>query len=80
MQNSHIENSLDKIRIIFQRTSERIDNLKVGEKLPATNLAKEIAKEINISGPTLYPTLLFLLRGYPGIELRRGSKGGIVKL
>jgi hypothetical protein len=80
MQTVHIDNSLARIKTIFEKASERIDGLKSGEKIPATQLAKDIGKEINISGPALYPTLLFLLKDYPGVILKKGAKGGIIKL
>jgi hypothetical protein len=80
MNNQHIENSLAKIRVIYEKVSDRIDALKPGEKIPATVLADEIAKEINMTGPQLYPTLKFLFDGYPGVEVKRGAHGGIIKL
>ena len=76
----HIEKSLDKIREIFQKASDRIEALKVGQKIPATVLAEEIAKDYGITGPQLYPVLLYLIRGYPDVEIKKGAHGGIVKL
>ena len=76
----HIESSLDKIRVIFQKASEKIEALKVGQKIPATVLADDIAKDCDMTGPQLYPTLLFLIRGYPGVEVKRGAHGGIYKI
>lgn len=80
MNTKHIEDSLAKIRTIFEKASERIDALKPGEKIPATKLAKDLGAEFNIAGETLYPSLKFLFDGYPGIEIRRGAHGGLVKL
>lgn len=75
--NEHIDASLTKIRTIFERASQRIEALQPGEKIPATELAKELAKEVGMTGPSLYPTLCFLFRGYPGVEVKRGAHGGI---
>jgi hypothetical protein len=75
----HIEDSLEKIRAIFIKASETIEALKTGEKVPATKLAEDLAKDVGLTGPGLYPTLKFLLDGYPGVEIRRGAHGGIIK-
>lgn len=86
MENSsHIDNALAKIKVVFEKASEKIDALKQGEKIPATVLAADLAKEIiqangdPMAGPQLYPTLKFLLDGYPGVDVKRGAHGGIVK-
>jgi len=76
----HIETSLNKIRVIFEKASGKIEALKVGQKIPATVLADDIAKDCDMTGPQLYPTLLFLIRGYPGVEIKRGAHGGIYKI
>jgi len=80
MNNSHIDASLNKIRNIFEKASTRIEALKVGEKVTATGLAKDLAEEIGMTGPALYPTIKFLLEGYPGVSVTRGAHGGITKL
>lgn len=77
---NHIEDSLTKIRTIFEKASQRIEALKPGEKIPATALAEELAKEVGMTGPQLYPTLKFLFDGYPNVEIRKGAHGGIFKL
>jgi len=80
MENSgHIDIALAKIKVVFERASQKIDALKSGEKIPATTLAKELAEEIGMTGPQLYPTLLFLIKDYPGVDVKRGAHGGIVK-
>jgi hypothetical protein len=76
----HIDLVLAKIRPIFEKAALRIDALKPGEKIPATALAEELAKEMGMTGPSLYPTLKFLVEGYPGVDVRKGAHGGIVKL
>lgn len=78
--NDHLELSLDKIRVIFQKASARIEALKPGEKIPATELAKQLAPDLNMSGSQLYPTLLFLIKDYPGVQVKKGAHGGIVRL
>jgi len=75
----HLEDALSKIRPIFEKAMDRIDALKVGEKIPATKLADDLAKEVGMTGPSLYPTLKFLLDGYPGVDIRKGAHGGIIK-
>lgn len=79
MNKEHVEDSLAKIRTIFEKASTRIEALKPGEKIPATVLAEDIAKENGMTGPQLYPTLKFLFDGYPGVDIRKGAHGGIIK-
>lgn len=77
----HIENVLNtKIREIFEKAATRIDELLPGEKVAATTLAEDIAKGYGMTGPQLYSTLKFLFDGYPGVAVRRGAHGGIIKL
>ena len=80
MNEKHVEFSLNKIRSIFSRTSECIEAIPVGEKIPATKLAEDLAKEIGMTGPGLYPTIKFLLDGYPDVKILKGAHGGILKL
>lgn len=78
--NQHIDSVLSNIRTIYEKAAERIDALKPGEKIPATKLAEDLAKELSMSGAQLYPTLKFLFDGYPGVDVRKGAHGGIIKL
>lgn len=80
MSHDHIEASLAKIRGIFEEAASRIDALKPGEKIPATTLATDIGKKHNMTCPQIYPTLKFLFDGYPGVDVRKGAHGGIIKL
>lgn len=80
MSHQHVEDSLDKIRSIFEEAAAQIDALKPGEKIPATKLAEQLADKHDMTGAQLYPTLKFLFDGYPGVDIRRGAHGGIVKL
>lgn len=75
----HVETSLDKIRKIFEKASERVEQLQPGEKVPATVLASQLGEEFGMSGPQLYPVLRFLFDGYPGILVRRGAHGGLLR-
>lgn len=81
----HIVKSLSKIQAIFEKASDKIESLKSGEKIPATALANELAAEFQLAsgepmkGPQLYPTLKFLLDNYPGVDVKRGAHGGIIK-
>jgi len=76
----HLENALARIRPIFEKAVERIEALKPGEKVPATKLAEDLAKEYDMKGPALYATLMFLFEDYPGVARRRGAHGGLIKL
>ena len=80
MSNQHVEDSLNKIRIFFEKASLQIEAIVPGEKIPATKLADDLAKEAGLTGPQLYPTLLFLISDYPGVEIRKGAHGGIYRL
>jgi hypothetical protein len=75
----HIDVTLAKIRSIFVEAVTRIESLKGDEKVPATKLAAEIAEGHDMTGPQLYPTLLFLFKDYPGVTISRGAHGGIRK-
>jgi hypothetical protein len=79
MNIDHIDLSLAKIRAIFEKASARIEALPPGGKIPATTLADILAKEIGMTGPQLYPTLKFLIDGYPGVKVKKGAQGGIEK-
>lgn len=72
--------TLAKIRPLLEKASAQIEAIEPGKKIPATELADEIAKEIGMTGPQLYPTLKFLFDGYPGVDIRKGAHGGIYKL
>lgn len=80
MNRLQVEKTLATLRPIFEKASTRIEALKPGEKVPATTLASELAKELGMTGAQLYPTLKWLLDGYPGVDIRKGAHGGIVKL
>lgn len=77
----HINNACTKITTIFQMAATRIDALKPGEKIPATKLAEDLAKEVggDMTGPKLYHTLKFLFDDYPGVVVKRGAVGGIYR-
>jgi hypothetical protein len=76
----HIENALDKIRVIFIKAAEKIDSQKPGDRIRATHLAEEIGQEFGITGAQLYPTLQFLYDNFPNTKRYRGAHGGIQKL
>jgi hypothetical protein len=76
----HIEKSLNEVRALFTKAATRIEALKPGEKVPATQLAEDLAKEQGTTGPALYPLLKTLFNGYPGVNIRRGAHGGLIKL
>lgn len=80
ISNQHVEQALEKIRVIFKKAELRIEAIPSGSKIPATQLAEEIAKEHGMTGPQLYPCLKFLFDNYPGVEVKRGAHGGICKI
>ncbi len=80
MNKQQVDLTLAKIRPILEKASARIEAITPGQKIPATTLAAELAKEIGMTGPQLYLTLKFLFQGYPGVDVRAGAHGGIYKL
>ena len=76
---NHIESAVDAVRALYLKAATRIEAIKPGEKIPATQLANELAVEQGITGPALYPVLKMLLVNYPGVEIKRGATGGIYK-
>jgi len=76
----HIEDALNRIRVIFSKTEEKLEKVKPGEKIKATGLAGEIAKEFGVTGATIYPILKYLFDDYPEIEIKKGAKGGLRRL
>ena len=74
-----IETALVEIRGMFIEAATAIEDLKQGDRIQATGLAERIGKSLDLTGPETYPTLKFLLKHYPDIELKRGAKGGIYK-
>jgi len=75
----HIEDSLNEVRALFMKAAVQIEAIKPGEKIPATELAKMLAKEQGMTGPQLYPTLKIVLDDFPGVVIRRGAHGGIYR-
>src|SRR5512135_1409367 len=78
----HVEEAISQVRALFLKAATRIEAIKPGEKIPATQLAEDLAKEQSpdMTGPQLYPTLKILLDKYPGVDIRRGAHGGIYRL
>lgn len=76
---NHIEESIAKIRSLFEKASERIDSLKSGEKVTATKLAEELSNQFGMTSQQIYPILLFLIKNYPCVDVVRGAHGGIIK-
>lgn len=74
-----VEKALNKIRVIFEKASTRLESTPKGGKIPGTVLANDLAKEFGIKGegPALYPTLKFLFEDYPNRINRKGAHGGL---
>jgi hypothetical protein len=78
---SHVEEVLDDIRALYIKAATRVESLKVGEKVPATKLAEELAKELGKTGPTIYPILKLLLSDdYPKVKIKKGAQGGVERV
>jgi hypothetical protein len=77
MNKTHVDLSLDKVRAIFEKASTIIEAIPKGQKIPATTLAENLAKDIGMTGPQLYPTLKILIDDYPNRIIKRGAHGGI---
>jgi hypothetical protein len=75
----HLEVALNQVRALFLKGVTRIEAIKPGEKVPATDLAAELAAEQGQTGPQLYPLIKVLLNNYPGVIIRRGAHGGIYR-
>ena len=78
----HIEDSLAKIRVVFEKAAERIESIPADgkSKIPGTTLAAEVGKEFGVPGPTMYPTMLFLYKDYPDTICKKGAHGGIYRV
>ncbi len=76
----HIETALDGIRTLYIKAATQIEALKVGEKIPATVLAANLAKEQGKTGPSIYPVVKMLLDNYPKVAIKKGAMGGIERL
>jgi len=79
MITNHIDNTLGLVRTIFEKASFKIEAIPVGDKICATKLADQIGKEVGIPGPNLYPVIKLLFNNYPGVVVKRGKNGGIIR-
>lgn len=80
MSNKNVESALDLIRPIFEEAQATIDTMKIGDKVPATKLAQQIAEHHGQTGPQLYPTLKVFFDSHDELEVRRGAHGGLFKV
>lgn len=76
---AHVEQSINEVRSLYLKAATRIEAIKPGEKIPATQLAEDLAKEYGKTGPQIYPILLLLIKNYPGVVVRKGAHGGICR-
>ena len=76
---AHLDVRAATVRAIYEKAAVRIEAIKPGEKIPATKLADDLAEELDMTGPQLYPTLKILLEDYPGVWIKRGAQGGIYR-
>lgn len=80
MNKQYVDDVLNLIRPYFDEVQAHLDSMKVGDKVPATALAKQIAERHGMTGPQLYPTLKFFFDNCPELEVRRGAHGGLFKV
>jgi hypothetical protein len=80
MNKQYVEDALNKIRPFYDEVAAHIDTMKVGDKVPATKLAEQIAERHGLTGPQLYPTLKFLFDTCPELVVKRGAHGGLFKI
>ena len=78
----HIEESMNKVKAIFDAVSDRIEKMEPGQKILGTAWAEELAAQFGDgwNGPSMYQVMRVVLVGYPGISMKRGRNGGITKL
>lgn len=76
---AHLDRKSNSVHAIYEKAAVRIEAIKPGEKIPATKLAEDLAEELDMTGPQLYPTLKILLDDYPGVWIKRGAQGGIYR-
>ena len=76
----HISDILFTISDIFERVSEKVEQLHPGDKLTLTNLVDLFAHKYSLPKTRVYNLIKCLLDTYPGIEIRSGHNGGIIKL
>lgn len=72
--------ALSMIRPYFEEAQAHIDGMKVGDKVPATILAAQIAERHGKTGPQIYPVLKFFFDSCPELDVRRGALGGLFKI
>ena len=80
MTKQYVDNALALIRPLFDEVQSHLDTMKVGDKVPATKLAQQIAERHGMTGPQAYPTLKFFFDNCPELEVRRGAHGGLFKV
>lgn len=80
MNKQYVDDVLALIRPYFDEVQAHLNIMKVGDKVPATALAKQIAERHGMTGPQLYPTLKFFFDNCPELEVRRGAHGGLFKV
>jgi len=76
---AHLAMKTASVGLIYEKAAIRIEAIKTGETYPATKLAKDLACELDMTGPQLYPTLKIILDNYPGVWMKRGANGGIYR-
>lgn len=76
----HIETILDQIRTLFVEAATRIESIKLNEKITATQLADDLAKERGQKRSDIYPIIHLMIENYPNVAIRAGRYGGIEKI
>jgi hypothetical protein len=85
---NHVELSLERIRVIFKAFANELDKLIAGHGPEdrvrivewCERYCADKSNNCNMAAAQLYPTLCYLLEGYPGIEVKRGRHGGAYRI
>lgn len=80
----HLEQHLDLNREVLEFVGKRLEVLKSGEHIQTVAFSKEVAKHFEakakMTDAQMYNVIRPFLVEFPGIECRKGPKGGIYKL
>jgi hypothetical protein len=78
--NQHLDLATQKIRQIFNKTSDRLEQVKPGETLTVGKLSSDVGAEVGLTRGQVYPILVMMLDNYPGFKRKKGSSGGMERL
>ena len=77
---THLDSALRKIEQLYIKTINRLEQIKVGQKITQAFLLEQLALETGQTEAQIYPFLHTLLAGYPMIKQSRGRYGGLERV